>query len=304
MKNIRRYFPAQQKPTTMKNLLSFVILLITTGAYAQNDSILPNLYGEYAIQYDNLELEYSSEWTVKFLNPHPGEDTLLVVASFDTVARIALDGDKAYIKRTPAGQSYFFFYDWHFGNDWEILYDFSLQVGDSACRYYGGTILYVTDIDTVYVQGEPRKVLVLNDGEDKWVQGIGSLWHPFAPKFYYVYNANATTLCGAVLNYSGPSPVDSDYYSDTSCVITEVREIYGMTGIRVYPNPAREFFWLKASGVQNAEATIHDLSGRVVYRGVLYDETTRIPTAGLSPGMYLVYVQDERGTAVRKIVVN
>lgn len=71
----------------------------------------------------------------------------------------------------------------------------------------------------------------------------------------------------------------------------------------VHPNPARESFWLTALGAHRADVAIHDLSGRVVYRGLLNNETTRISTASFAPGMYLIHVKDEHGAAVKKIVV-
>lgn len=73
--------------------------------------------------------------------------------------------------------------------------------------------------------------------------------------------------------------------------------------LQVYPNPARDGFRVKIPGAQNAEISILDLSGREVYRTGLRGDQSRISTVGFSPGMYLVHVRDDEGTAVRKIVV-
>ena len=73
--------------------------------------------------------------------------------------------------------------------------------------------------------------------------------------------------------------------------------------IQIYPNPAMDGFKVKIPGAQNAEIRVLDLSGREVYRAALHNDQTRISTKGFSPGMYLVHVKDDKGTAVRKIVV-
>ena len=290
----------------MKNLLLFAFLLLTGGACAQNDSILPNVFGQYTVQqdlWDDSGNQYVLNMT--FVNETPGEDTLEVYDNSHHVARIALDGYKAYIKQTEYAIETHYFINptlgegW-FGDGWEILYDFSLEVGDSGCFHYG-SVLTVTSIDTIYVQGEPRKVLHLDGGgQEQWIQGVGSNWHPLAPKRYYFENGEK--LCGAALTYDGPSSVDSSYYSQP-CSITGTVERGDRPLFEIHPNPASDWIYITPAEVQHAEIRIYDMYGRVVYRGKAQNETTRVSTTGLAAGAYVVRVSAGVVSSVQKVVV-
>lgn len=292
----------QFKSDPMKNILIFPLaLLLSFTAAGQNDSILPNVFGQYTVQQDwgdDSNAQYTLHTTI--INENPGEDTLEVYEYNQHVARIALDGYKAYIKKTEFAIQTNFFANPHFGDDWEILYDFSLEVGDSACFHYG-SVMTVASIDTIYVQGEPRKVLHLDGGwQEQWIQGVGSNWHPLAPKIQYFENFEK--LCGAALTYQGPSPVDSAYYSQP-CEISGLTESGTTWQFDIRPNPTAGMFNIILPDIRNAEVVIYDLSGRIVYRGTVKNETTRVSSTSFAPGMYLVQIRDKRGAAVRKIVV-
>lgn len=299
-------------------------MLITFGAYAQNDSILPNVFAEYVIQDEFINPDVNI-WVSLirfdksdiFTGEETGEDTILVNA-YDPVyglylpiAYVALDGYRAYIKRYEPDMGYEHF-NYYFGDDWELLYDFSLNVGDTAGTLYGWDPddpttppLIVLQVDTMYVQGEPRKVLKLgwppNHIEDTWIQGMGSIMHPIAPKLYYFEVSRI--LCGAAMVYGGPSPVDSNYYSVSSCSISPVRDVGHSNEVRIFPNPTKEHFTVSMEGMRRAVLVIHDQTGREVYRTSLLNEESQIPTNGFSPGIYFITIRNENAMAVRKIVI-
>lgn len=305
----------------MKKILLFAFLLIAGGIYAQNDSILPNVYAEYVVQdtYVNPdvniwshEIRYGTHDI--FTGEETGEDTIIVSAYdftlFVPIAYIALDGYRAYIKRYPdTGYEHFNNY---FGDDWELLYDFSLNVGDTAGTFYdwdpdapSTPSLIVLQVDTMYVQGEPRKVFKLgsppNSVVDTWIQGMGSTMHPIAPKLRYFEVQRK--VCGAAMTYGGPSPVDTNYYSVPNCSITSVRDNDPTDPVRIFPNPAQDYITVAIGDVRAADLVIHDPTGRKIHQTSLNSMETRIPTAGFPSGLYFLTIRYGTTRTARKILV-
>lgn len=71
-------------------------------------------------------------------------------------------------------------------------------------------------------------------------------------------------------------------------------------GLTVYPNPARDVFYLEiaAQTPTEREVSVYNLSGKVLYKGWVSQQTT-IQTAGWAPGMYVVRV----GNSFVKLVI-
>jgi hypothetical protein len=149
--------------------------------YGQNDSILPNLEASYNLLNmtpDNLFSWVFIPESVYFINIAEN-DTINVYG--DCQAKIFMDGYKAYILSNQIGSSLNIYND-----SAVVLYDFSLEVGDTA--YYedndptqGPTDPVIVDsVTTHLIENIPHKKLVLSNN-DIWVQGIGSLIHPLWP---------------------------------------------------------------------------------------------------------------------------
>ena len=70
-------------------------------------------------------------------------------------------------------------------------------------------------------------------------------------------------------------------------------------GLIVYPNPASELFRVKVEGEVARRSTVvcQDATGRLVLQEP-YVEGGTIPTSGLSPGVYVVRVNEPSGTSV------
>lgn len=307
----------------MKTIIPALLLFLSLGTSAQNDSILPNVYATYVMQdtYVNPEVNI---WTsvVKFEKADfitgevMGEDTIMVNALDHNgfllpAALIALDEYRAYIKRYDLYFEYEQFSE-NFGDEWELLYDFSLNVGDTACMPYDWSPYYppppppwrVLQVDTIYVQGQVRRVLKIGypptSVRDTWIQGMGSVMNPLAPKLRYFELTRK--LCGAVMSYEGPSPIDSNYYS-SSCSISPVRDVEGAIQMRIFPNPTREYLTVSTEAKPQKSVTIIDQAGHVVYRNALSNVESKVPTSGLSPGMYFLKMEFRDGTvALEKFV--
>lgn len=194
--------------------------MLSFNGIAQNDTIIPNLYGQYCVQtitqFDQ-QFVYNYE-EFEFVNDYPDHDTLSVVYNGDTIAILAVVGDQVYIKKT--GVPFFPVYagwnqQFELSAGFELLYDFGLNVGDTA--YHSYTEVVVDSIDYINVQGEFRKRLLLENGE-QWIAGLGSTHHPLTAVMYYF--EVGYTLCSAELEYFGGSTVDFDTYNGScSCNI-------------------------------------------------------------------------------------
>ncbi len=74
--------------------------------------------------------------------------------------------------------------------------------------------------------------------------------------------------------------------------------------VDIYPNPANSNFTIALTGIENANITIVDLLGKVVYRKTSANNMVRIATDDVfSKGVYIVKVQDENGVVFNKKLV-
>ncbi|MBR6334156.1 MAG: S8 family peptidase [Bacteroidales bacterium] len=72
----------------------------------------------------------------------------------------------------------------------------------------------------------------------------------------------------------------------------------------LYPNPAAgEVFVTANTNEMMAPCTVYDLSGRAVMQEVLYPGVTRLDIAHLTPGCYILRIQDGRQVITQKLIV-
>ena len=73
------------------------------------------------------------------------------------------------------------------------------------------------------------------------------------------------------------------------------------TNINIYPNPATSTIFVESNG--NAQASIIDITGRVVKEVELTDNVTSINVDDINKGVYFIMVQDANNRIVEKLVV-
>ena len=150
----------------MKPLYLLLFTALSFNSFAQPEQILPNLESLYDIRVQthnsNNEWVYNYQ-SIEFYQQDSTYDTLLAVKNGDLVAKLYIEGEKVFIKRTPSPNSGF---RSDFGSDFELLYDFGLQPGDTAYYTYSTEFITVESIDTVSLTGIERKRLNLSNGEN------------------------------------------------------------------------------------------------------------------------------------------
>ena len=90
-----------------------------------------------------------------------------------------------------------------------------------------------------------------------------------------------------------------------------VDDIDNEGGIKIYPNPAKEFISISWDGTRegfpfsgNPSLSISDLTGRIVYEKEIYTGNIQINTLAYSTGIYLLKIHDDRQVILqRKIVI-
>jgi hypothetical protein len=189
-----------------------------------------------------------------------------------------------------------------------LLYDFSLSVGDTvlcASEHYEviETPFWVVGIDTVDLFGvsrrrfdmryswnpqeEPENWLIL---EMEWVEGIGSLLHPFHPVAYtwHYGHGYSTLLCyweQEVQLYQHPEfdTCTASYSFGQS--ITEQDPVLATVG----PNPFQESMILSMHSPQSFVVEAFSADGRLIER-TFHAGTTVAVGSGLTPGVYLLRI--------------
>ena len=293
----------------MKTIFLTILSLCAFSSFAQNDSILPNLNGEYDMELMTIDGSMNFVFTpehISIVDDSPGDDTLSVIHNSDTIAYIALDGDQVYIKRSGNPYTTYYVGDGFspdFGAGFELLYDFSLNVGDTAYYQYGPTQpITVLSIDILNVQGEPRRKLNLHNGES-WIQGMGSTYHPLGPKLFYF--ENAYEVCSADMEYLGTSPVDTSSYLGP-CGIPSTAELINLEtgGLSIYPNPTTNDLNISTEASSNIVVVqLFDELGREIIKQDGNGETMQLSLTTLNTGIYIYQVAlDDGSTIVGRVI--
>lgn len=119
--------------------------------------------------------------------------------------------------------------------------------------------------------------------------------------------AVSPTVALALYGMSDHLPVTARFALTPSLVSTEA-EVSGTFRYRIYPNPA--YGWLAIQPLSSPDAPMQtievlDLSGRICLSETVSDQAvktaeTRISLSGLVPGMYIIRIQDTRGSVVMR----
>lgn len=77
--------------------------------------------------------------------------------------------------------------------------------------------------------------------------------------------------------------------------------VHGYHEVGLYPNPTTGKVTVKASGMRGI--TVTDVFGQVVYETLMNDAELTLDLSKYEPGLYLVHVDLDNGSVVRKVVM-
>ena len=157
--------------------------------------------------------------------------------------------------------------------------DFTYTVGEwTNCKL-------VVDLDnalaTFYVDGE-----ILNSWQ----------WDISGPNMLAVIDVYTTA----------PSGDDPKFYIDNVC-FTELDPVGTVpvdrpaSSFQIFPNPIDEYVTISATD-KLLEVKIFSSLGQVVYHGYVDSNTIKINTQTFSTGLYIVQIQTEQGSNIRKLM--
>jgi len=176
----------------------------------------------------------------------------------------------------------------------ELIYDFSLTVGDSVyvdSVYYSFNFTHVISVDSVLVGGFYRKRIQFDDPPEVWIEGIGSLYSPFNP-IRWCMQMGAGTLLLCVNDSTGNLYMNQEYnscYLDTT--MTDRKE-YGLDfcEVKISSNPMHESSVISTG--RNAgkfvSYNLYNSAGLLVQKDKIQNAEFTLYSNNLPAGIYLL----------------
>jgi hypothetical protein len=182
-----------------------------------------------------------------------------------------------------------------------LLYDFTLEAGESAVVYYEPTTepetgmtqeVTVSNVDVSALLGG-RKLQYLQDGAT-WVEGIGPTWGLFTEPWTNVSNYRIEMECMSqadTVRFPEPALVSG------SCALVMGVSKLGTNSLDLYPNPTTDGRVI-VSGLETEGAlriTVTSSDGRIVLTELAArKDRVTLDLGSLPSGMYFVEVLGER----------
>lgn len=192
-----------------------------------------------------------------------------------------------------------------------ILYDFNLEVGDTA---YLNNILcsditvFVTDIDTIEYFGEQRKRWYISDvtdyTEEYWIEGIGSIHGPLYSSFWQCLVCPASDL----LCYHESDTLKYIIHNDAECYVNTVgiNEEYGEIEFTIKPNPVRKgnTIFIETNLTPNNIRVFNSVGRLIKNINLISDNKVIIETNDFEPGLYFItFNTGENKMITQKIMI-
>lgn len=163
----------------------------------------------------------------------------------------------------------------------------------------------LTDVaNTFYVYSmnwSPNQITFLIDGVPFYTYSPAvrdANTYPFNEDQYILLNVAMGGIAGAIDPNFQQSPMVIDYvrvYQNTASIDDNFEE-----SIRVYPNPANDFFEIQSKN-QLDKVEIYDLRGTIIL--TQKEQTDRVDVTGLSSGIYLMKLTSGNQQVVKRVVV-
>lgn len=193
----------------------------------------------------------------------------------------------------------------------ELLYDFSLSVGDTIQTLYGPEILQ--DIATITLEdASERRLYYFSGAVSSWVEGIGGAeLGLFSPWTGAPFESGCSFICyretGDVL-FRGWSSFGIPNTLNATCngLIINTDDVSGSINVRVSPNPASDAFNLVLMGELNPRGvsiSVYNGLGQLMYNDLMKTESQTIQTDNWPSGTYYLSLQTKEGVVYQTLLV-
>jgi hypothetical protein len=199
-------------------------------------------------------------------------------------------------------------------SDEVLLYDFSLEIGDSIYNAWAQSYSSIIEHgDTVLENGATRKYLTLSKNNvlptmnDMWIEGLGSAsCHVELPCFYLnIIDACAISLCASnnneLLFTSFPN---LNCYDSGGNFFTSLNKIgQEDNSITLYPNPTNKEVNISSESIINSIEVFNSLGQKINQTNVKQNEKT-LDINSFSKGVYIIGVNTDKGYIRKKLIKN
>jgi hypothetical protein len=274
--------------TMVREFCTALGTLVLSGLSAQNDTIFPNVNGSwhYTEFYylgngdppealNSWSQDYAAEPSFELGGFHWGS----LEEQGGTIGRIAVDSGRVYFRALVG---------WDMDTNLvHVLYDFNLNLGDTAYMTCDGFAAEVYSVDTTLLSGRARRRFQLSNG-DLWIEGVGSAGGLLVPLFCPCVECSYSIqeFCGTY--------IDMDAVDYATCWPLDLAVEEAATSLAaVYPNPSEGSFSITT---QDARGTFRvvDLRGSLIASGSLRGPCTAVHLMQPRTGHYILEVNGHR----------
>jgi hypothetical protein len=224
------------------------------------------------------------------------------------IAKIYTDSLKVYANLCSQEMyidDFFINYSPSLSNQYELLYDFSLEVGDT---FFMRPILegysIVQSIQFENINNSIRKKIIFDGGSDTWIQGLGSKYHPLYPVIGFCWECSPI-ICSATMEFEGNSSVDTFIYDEmkSSCIYNASLNEEKLKLVKMYPNPLFSDFLKIEMDVKIENIKVFDskLNEQVHFQN-MNKNSEEIDLSNLSSGLYIIEIKTKERTIRQTII--
>ncbi len=277
----------------------FLVFVYSTGVSAQ--SYLP--FPDSAARWVNAGFYSGQGLTSGFYYCADGEDTVINTLSYTRMEN-CLTGDYLGAFRDTVGKVFYVPKD---SLSESLIYDFSLQTGDTVNYYhedfgFGANQAVIQGTDTWLVNGVNRRVLYLD--ASTWIEGIGCDRGFLVSHSYNVSNYSPLLYCMSVNDTIHYGYSASSSGSNVSCDFFIGLNELEKQSVEVFPNPVNYEFYFNLSGQIDA-VVLTSLDGKsFVMEYSRNDSEYTVNVQGLAAGTYTLTIRSEEILYNSQVIVN
>jgi hypothetical protein len=194
-----------------------------------------------------------------------------------------------------------------------LLYDFSLNIGDTIKEecFNGFLTVVITDIDTMLIGNQLRKVFHFNTPFFNWVEGIGNVnmnYNGLGGLLYYVGDipAKAIWLNNYLICFKQNDTIVYFNSNYSECMPLNVPEHTIVNEkIVVAPNPSTtQLTFTIPENAINATYTLYDMQSISQLTGKASNTQIELNVSNLPRGLYVLKVVTDKQTFTEKVILH
>ena len=290
----------------MKKTILLILIAISSQIYAQEFAPIGAIwhYSQRTINPALNSFKTIESITDTTINGIQCKKMIEVERDYDTIGT-------TYHYMYSENDSVFFLAD----NDFQLLYDFGAEAGDTIILDYFSTHdgsplkMIIDSTGSLIINNDERIIQYITCGDgisvefgQRVIEGIGNTGFMF-PQGCVMWNGPLRcyndSFTGLFLNPFHPA--GGWNHQDCDQIYTDIEEVL-TNDIMVYPNPVSKSFFIKNID-KPTEYRIIDLFGKILKNGTI-ETSNEIRVDELLKGVYILEVRIENQLTIKKIIKN